>query len=205
MLKPSETPDLGKLKVDLGNLTNIIPTLTTEVYSLDVKDCGVGRKYPKISHMSVTTSKYWDLMAIEKVFPTTAYFEVTFYKKEGLLGVGIGNQIHRHTQMLGYQQNSFGVLSDGTVSITQSWVRKFHYQSDTCHSKCHLQKIKIILRFLTDVPQISYNHKRNAISVPGIKFSKNDVIGLGVMYDTFNQRRLFFTKNGQYVGKYLFD
>lgn len=137
VIKSSDSPDLGKLKVDLGNLTKFIPS-TNGVFSLDVKNCGKDQKYPK--NMSIITDKYWDLSSIDKTFPTSAYFEVTFHKMKGLVGLGVGNQIHSQSQLLGHQQNSFGVLSDGTVSTKLINYCKITYETDTCHSKCQLHE-----------------------------------------------------------------
>jgi hypothetical protein len=137
VIKSSDSPDLGKLKVDLGNLTKFIPS-THGVFSLEVKNCGKDQKYPK--NMSIITDKHWDLSSIDKTFPTSAYFEVTFHKMKGLVGVGVGNQIHSQSQLLGYQQNSFGVLSDGTVSSKLINYCKITYETDTCHSKCQLHE-----------------------------------------------------------------
>lgn len=70
------------------------------------------------AHMSVKTSKYWDLSSIERQPEPHAYMEVTFEElaKDALVSVGVGNQIFAQNEMLGYQQNSFGVFNNGKVS-----------------------------------------------------------------------------------------
>jgi hypothetical protein len=36
-------------------------------------------------------------------------------------------------------------------------------------------------------------------------YGKGDTIGVGVLFDSFNQRKAYFTKNGQYVGTSVFS
>jgi hypothetical protein len=64
---------------------------------------------------SIIANKHWDLSNIDSKPVEKAYFEVTFEKfnKAGYVSVGIGNQIFSQNQLLGYQQNSFGYVSNG--------------------------------------------------------------------------------------------
>jgi hypothetical protein len=145
------------LQLDLGDLKHVINS-KGQKYSLNM---GPNTLCP--AHMSVKTSKYWDLSSIERQPEPHAYMEVTFEElaKDALVSVGVGNQIFAQNEMLGYQQNSFGVFNNGKASV---------------------------------------NSASSVKSFFNMTYGKGDTIGVGVLFDSFNQRKAYFTKNGQYVG-----
>ncbi len=136
--------------------------------------------------MSMITTKCFNLNEIDSEVHPSAYMEVTFTEidKKGIVGVGIGNQIFGQNNFLGHQQNSFGVFNNGTVScrILNSYC--------SVHSfwQCYHRS------------QICMNNTSNQQSFPSIAFVAGDTIGIGVMKDSFNQRTVFFTKNGKKIG-----
>jgi hypothetical protein len=110
---------------------------------------------------SIIANRHWDLRDIDAKPAENAYFEVTFNKfnQAGYVSVGIGNQIFHQNQLLGYQQNSFGYVSNGEA-----------------------------------LQNIGTNSQRLDKYGPGV------TIGCGVLLDSYNQRRVYYTKDGQIVG-----
>eukprot|EP00029_Vermamoeba_vermiformis_P011688 TRINITY_DN649_c0_g2_i1.p1 TRINITY_DN649_c0_g2~~TRINITY_DN649_c0_g2_i1.p1 ORF type:complete len:546 (+),score=92.08 TRINITY_DN649_c0_g2_i1:432-2069(+) len=48
---------------------------------------------------------------------------------------------------------------------------------------------------------VSQNTKHNVQQFPA--YTEGDTIGTGILLDSYNQRRIFFTRNGQFVGTYM--
>lgn len=85
----------------------------------DNKDYAVNNSKKLSLACSVVTQKPWDLARVETEPAPHAYLEVKINSCDNghKIGVGICNQMHMGNQMLGYQQNSFGYFSDGSVSL----------------------------------------------------------------------------------------
>jgi hypothetical protein len=128
---------------------------------------------------SMISKRCWDLTKIDEEAVPNAYFEVTVMQLEGqYVSVGVGNQIFVQNQLLGYQQNSFGFCNNGQVTQNVGTnIQHFPSFGAGNKSKAMITFLKLIVFCLT-----------------------GDTIGVGMLLDSFNMRRLFFTKNGEYLG-----
>ncbi len=111
LIHNSEPNAAKEMRLDIGNLEHVVHSPVPNTYSIDA----VGKKCPDA--MSMISQQHWDLSRIDIEPVPHAYFEVTFKKISGAVGVGIGNQTFIQNRMLGQQQNSYGYLSDGKVTI----------------------------------------------------------------------------------------
>jgi hypothetical protein len=170
--KTALTP-VTQMQLQVNLLSDFLKSNGPNHYQLTVSDM------PCPSRMALIANRHWDLSQIDR--EPVPHFEVTFshFEADSLVSVGIGNQIFVQNQLLGYQQNTFGYLSSGEAA----------------------QNVGANVQLYSSYGQGTLGLYQNSV-FDSHRLYLGDTVGTGVLLDTFNRHRLFFTKNGQMIAMY---